>query len=321
MKKKKKKNILIVNIEYFFALCTIHILRLMPLSWAYGINNILCRIFYLVDFHHRKRAIQHLIHAGIAKSTIEARQIAVKNFINMGKIWVETIKFDQYVNPENVHEYISWAGDQEAIDILKEPTSVIIIGAHFGNWEVSGLGCSILVKPIVSVFRMFDNEKIGKYILDKRKKFKQEICSKKQALKPLLKAIRQKKAVGILADQHASTSEGVETVFFGHPARTHASPAFLHIKTKTPIVVGVSRRIDNKLHFEYLMKGPFKINEKLPEKDQIKDICQQFTTAIEEIVRDYPDQWVWCHRRWLDLNRKWRKKENKTDCLQQSIMI
>ena len=306
-RKNKTKSTLIVNIEYFFALITIYCMRLLPLSWAYAANNILCRIFYVVDSHHRKRAIQHLLHAEVAKDLSEAKKIALKSFINMGKIWVETIKFDQYVTPENIHEYISWSGDQKAIDVLKGPTAVIYVGAHFGNWEIAGLGSSILVKPIVSVFRMFDNEKIGKYILDKRKNFKQEICSKKQALKPLLRAIKQKKAVGILADQHASTSEGVETIFFGHPARTHASPGFLHVKTKTPIVVGVSKRLDNKLHFEYHMKGPFIADEKLPEKEQIKDICQQFTTAIEEIVNECPEQWVWCHRRWLDINRKWRK--------------
>jgi Kdo2-lipid IVA lauroyltransferase/acyltransferase len=310
-KKNKSKSKFIINIEYFFALITICTLRRLPLSCAYLINSILCRIFYAVDSHHRKRAIQHLLHAGVADNLAKAKKIAKKNFINLGKVWVETIKFDQYVTPENVHEYISWSGDQEAIDVLNGPTSVIYVGAHFGNWEISGLGSSVLVKPIVSVFRMFDNEKIGKYILDKRKNWNQEICSKKQALKPLLKAIRQKKAVGILADQHASTSEGVETIFFGHPARTHASPAFLHVKTKTPIVVGVSRRIDNKLHFEYLMKGPFTTDENLPEEEQIKDICQQYTTAIEEIVKEYPEQWVWCHRRWLNLNRKWNKSESK----------
>ena len=307
-KKNKKKNVILINIEYFFALISIHLIRLLPLSVAYRINSVLTWIAFTVDFHHRNRAVQHILHSGLKTNQTDARKLAYQSFNSMGKIWVETIKFDQFITPENIADHITWAGDQEGIETIMSDNAVIFVGAHFGNWEISGLGCSILVKPIVSVFRMFDNPKIGEFILNKRKMFKQEICSKKNAMKPLLKAVRAKKALGILADQHASTSEGVVTDFFGHPARTHTSPAFLHLKTKTPIVVGVSRRIDDKMNFEYIIKGPFTTDNSLPEEEQVKDITQQFTSALEEIIREYPEQWLWCHRRWLDINRNKKKK-------------
>ena len=105
------------------------------------------------------------------------------------------------------------------------------------NWEISGLACSILYKPILSVMRHFDNPKLGDYILSRRRQFRQTLQDKKSALKPLLKALKSHQAVGMLCDQHAGSLEGVETVFFGHPARTHASPALLHLKTGAPIIL------------------------------------------------------------------------------------
>ncbi|MCF7790983.1 MAG: lysophospholipid acyltransferase family protein [Victivallales bacterium] len=299
-----KKSKTIINIEYFFAVLFACFVRILPLSWAYALNRLLSFLLYLADSHHRKRSIQHLIHSGVAQTLPEARKITLKSFINMGKVCVETIKFDQYITPDNIDKHFSWTeGSREMLETKMKKSSVIFVGAHFGNWEMAGLSCSILLKPIVSVFRNFDNHKIGKYVLKKRRSFKQTIYPKERAFRPLIKAIRQEKAVGILADQHAGGSLGVKTTFFGHPAKTHISPALLHIKTNTPIVVGVSRRLDNKLHFENIIKGPFTTSSELSENEQIKDICQQFTTAIEEIIRHYPEQWVWCHRRWIDINR------------------
>ena len=305
---KRKKNKLIVNIEYFFALVTIFVLRLMPLPLAYGINNVLCKIFYTVDFYHRKRAIQHILHSGIRKNLKDAKKLALQSFIEMGKIWVEIIKFDQFVTPENVGEHVKLVGDQKALKTVHDPISVIWAAAHLGNWEISGLGSSILIKPIVSIARRFDNEKIGNYILNKRRAFKQEIAYKENAIRSLLKALKENKCVGILSDQHASTAEGVEIEFFGHPARAHTSPSILHIKTKHPLMVGIVIRKDNNFNFDLHIRGPITVDSNLPKDEQIKQLTQAYSTEIEKIIREYPEQWIWCHRRWLNLNRKWRKE-------------
>ena len=107
----------------------------------------------------------------------------------------------------------------------------------------------------------------------------------------------------MLADQHASTGDGVVTNFFGHPARSHSSPAKLHLKTKVPILVTVLRRTDNPLCFEFACHDPIIFEATGNNEQDIQAITQLYTTALEDLIRQAPEQWLWTHRRWLNLNR------------------
>ncbi|HJO96148.1 MAG TPA: lysophospholipid acyltransferase family protein [Victivallales bacterium] len=306
---KKKKSLFVQNVEYFFILIFIGIIRYLPLKIAFKFSVFFSNIAYILDGHHRKRTIQHLMHAGVAKDIVEAKKIAKKNFNHFGKIFVEIVKIDQYLTPENIHEHITWKymneGGEEA---LQNPKGVIFAGAHYGNWEVSGLGASALLRPMLSVMRPFDNKKLGDYIRSKRTMFNQDVCSKENAIKHLLKALRAGKAVGILSDQHASTAEGVETIFFGHPARTHFSAALLQMKTGASLVQGIARRLNDNFDYEFVISGPFKLDKTTGDKmKDLQILTQKFTTALEVQIKQQPEQWVWCHRRWLDINRKKKK--------------
>lgn len=300
----KHKNALLVNLEYYPTLALISVIRLMPLSVAYWLATMFGKLIYYVDFKHRKRTIQHLSHAGVAKDLRAARALAKANFIHLAKVGVELFKVDQLISPENFRSNVKLvlAGDSEKA--IMDPRGLIMVGAHYGNWEISGLGYSIMFRPILSVMRPFDNPKIGAYIQSKRARFRQTMVDKKEAIKPIIATLRKGKTVGLLCDQHANRHEGVETMFFGHPARTHTSAAMLHLKTGAPILLGFARRMNDNFHFEFKAIGPFEIKPTGDMSADIKTLTQMFTTALEKEIAEVPEQWLWSHRRWLDINRK-----------------
>jgi len=301
----KEKNIFLENLEYYLVLPLILIVRLLSLKAAFKIVTFGACIAFLIDRKHRSRAIQHILHSGIVNNRKDAKKLALASFIHFAKVGVEIIKIDQYITPENISEYIKLTYvTPEAEEALKKAKAIIYAGAHYGNWEISGLGSSVLVRPIVSVMRPFDNKKIGSYIMSKRRMFNQEVCDKNSAIKPLLKAIAESKAVGILSDQHAGSAVGVETEFFGHPARTHFSPAMLHLKTGASLFVGVARRLDDNFKYEISFTGPLKLKNSTGDREKdTRQLAQLYTTGIENEIRKDPAQWIWCHRRWLDINR------------------
>lgn len=305
----KSKSIIIENLEYCGVLLGVKILRILPPKYAYKLANFAGKLVFALDFLHSKRAMEHLIHAGVATDKTSARKLAQATFIHAAKVAVDVIKFDQFITPENFAEHVKFVyRSKETQEAFKNAKSFIFIGAHYGNWEISGLGCSVLVRPILSIMRPFNNRKIGEYFTSRRKLFKQEVCSKEAAAKPIMKAIRDGKAVGILADQHAGSAVGVETIFFGHPARTHTSPAILHLKTGAVLLFGVAKRVDDNFNYEFILQGPFKIDKPSGNLDNdIKTLTQMFTSAMEEEIRREPTQWLWSHRRWLDLNRYGKK--------------
>jgi KDO2-lipid IV(A) lauroyltransferase len=185
---------------------------------------------------------------------------------------------------------------------------MITLTAHIGNWEFCGIAyCLLARQPMLSVMRPFDNPRIGKMILEKRTRDGHRMSDRKGALKALLGALRKGESVGLLVDQHAGSAEGVETVFFGHPARTHASPAMLHLKTGVPIVVGVLRRTGlQEPPFELALADLIRYSPTGDKENDIRNVTQLYTSQIESMIRETPEQWLWAHRRWLNINRKRR---------------
>ena len=91
--------------------------------------------------------------------------------------------------------------------------------------------------------------------------------------------------------------------FFGHPAMTHSSPARLHLKTGVPIMVAVLRRCPEPMTFEFVCCNPIEYTPSDDPEADVQAVTQCYTTALEGLIREAPEQWVWAHRRWKDINR------------------
>ncbi|MFA6290418.1 MAG: lysophospholipid acyltransferase family protein [Victivallales bacterium] len=303
---KRKKNPISINIEYFFFLMAMSAARMLPLKFCYKFAELGGRLFFIFDFRHRNRVIQHLLHAGIVKDRKEAILLGRKNFIHFAKLIVDIFVCRQFMKPENISEILKIEGPEISKELFFSGKSkpVIIICAHFGNWEMAGQGYTISSGiPLMSVMRPFDNPKIGEYIVARRTGHTHEVCDKKGAIRPLLVALKKGYSVAILADQHASTLEGVVVNFFGHPARTHSSPALLHLKTGIPVLVLMPRRVNDNFNFEFIISEPITLTPTGNKEEDVKTLVQKYATEAEKIIARYPEQWMWAHRRWLDINR------------------
>ena len=296
-----------ITLEYLPALIFVSAVRALPLRLAYAFSSFFAHLSFYIDRRHRERTIQHLLHAGIVADRAAAVRLAKRNFHELSKVGVEVFKMHQLLTPATVREHIRLAGSQKAIELFftgARTSPAIVVTAHFGNWELGGIGYALLSdRSMLTVMRPFDNPKIGRLVYAQREGYKHRLCPKEGALKSLLGALRQGESVALIADQHALPEEGVVTSFFGHPASTHASPARLHLKTGVPILVAVSHRLDDRFHFEFVCADPIIVEPTDDKEGDVQRVAQLYTTALEALIRRWPEQWMWAHRRWLDLNR------------------
>ncbi|MFZ2657853.1 MAG: lysophospholipid acyltransferase family protein [Victivallales bacterium] len=302
------KSAFVENIEYYSFLGASGIIKRLPLRISCLLAEVCGSLYFHIDAKHRTRVVQHLLHAGIVKDVAEARILARRNFVHFIKMAVEIFKCPQMLKQENLPEILSIAGSEASRKMFfpenGESMQAIVVSAHFGNWEVAGPAIAIKSgRPLMSIMRPFDNPRIGEYIKGRRKIFSNDICDKKGAVRILLKALKTGSSVAILPDQHAGGNEGVESVFFGHPAMSHTLPALLHLKTGIPIVVLLTRRVDDSFKFEFILSDPITMMPSEDKKRDVKELVQKYTSEIEKIVARYPEQWMWAHRRWLDINR------------------
>ncbi len=303
-KKHREKPRLLIVLEYIPFWIMFRTVRLLSLKTAYFISSQVFLLVFLLDLRHRRRTISHLLHAGVASSREEAVGMARKVYINLSRTLAEVFKIDQIID----FRKIKIVGCEETIREINDGgtnRNFIIVTAHYGNWEVSGrIWAEMAGIPIVSVMRKFSNPLIGRLVVSLRESGVHHCVEKDGSIKVLLKALRNGHNVGVLADQHANSHDGVETVFFGQPCRTHGSPALLHLKTGVPILPAVARRNSGDFSFDLVM-GPLIRYQPTGDKDaDIKAVAQMFTSELEALIRPEPEQWLWAHRRWLNINRK-----------------
>ncbi|HOK03636.1 MAG TPA: lysophospholipid acyltransferase family protein [Victivallales bacterium] len=299
----RKRKYFLISLAEFIPLFFIELLfSLLPMNFAYKVSEIIAKLVFFFDFKHRKRTIQHLIHAGITADLAKARILAKKNFIHFANVFVDTIKFKKvYNSKEKIIEAVKLEGNPDSIKKFLSPTAenAIVITAHYGNWEVAGIiYCAITGRKILTVMRKLDNPLMETRVIARRIGYGVQLIPKENSLRKLLKSLKNKESICIIADQHTSKSEGVEVKFFGQPARAHKSPVILHNKTLTPIFVAVCERIGH-LKYKIKLKDPIIYDA----KRSIEDTVQLYTSQIEELIRENPEQWCWTHRRWLNINR------------------
>ncbi len=305
MSKKKEKSKFIIYLEYYPFCLLYGILYCLPLKVGYSISCFLFRLLLLLDKKHYNRSVQHLIHAGIAQDQAQAKKLTIASFMEFAKLLVEVVKVKQLYHSSK----IKLTGSKTAIDLAfsqeHDNQNIIITTAHYGNWEVAGTACAEITRiPLTSFMRNFDNPLIGKLILNHRASSIHNLVDKHEGIRPILKALNQKRTITVLIDQHASTNEGVVCEFFGHPACIHMTPALLHLKTGIPIVPEITRRLPGgTFDFEFIVTDPIIYKPTGNKEHDVKVVTQMCISALEKMIRKDPVQWMWSPRHWLDIDR------------------
>ena len=309
---KKHSSDWIARLEYILFRCFETLIKAIPLKVCYCISGCLAWIGYHLLGTHRQRAISHVLYSGFCKTEAEAKALVKKNFIHCAKVLIEVIKAPQIINKENFRKYIKLELlDNEAKRFFNEPNSekAIIITGHLGNWELAGPAYQYLSGlELVSIMRDLDNKYLGEYVYRHRG---HKTVSKQFGILPIFRALLRGSSIAIVADQHAAGSEGTQITFCGKPAKAHKTPGYLAIKTKCPILCGALFRLDDDFHFKLTVTSPIHYESSGDMETDVQRIAQLYSDKLEQLLRMYPEQWNWAHRRWLYCNR--RQHENTAE--------
>lgn len=184
--------------------------------------------------------------------------------------------------------------------------SALIVTAHLGNWELLSAAHHLAGFPLTVVVRPLDSRWLNALAERLRRKMGVEVIDKREAARPVLRALNQGRIVGILLDQNASRREGVFVPFFGRLASTSRSASVLAVRRGTPIVpIFITRETDGR--HRVTVRPPLWPPSTGAGDDAIGDLTARCTAEIEAAIREAPEQWLWVHNRW-----RTRPRENDT---------
>ncbi len=235
----------------------------------------------------RRIALRNLELAGIQ----DREDIAGGVFRSIVRLVRSFARFPR-ITRDNVHHWIQYEGLENFTAAQARGRGVLVATAHLGNWELSAFTHALMTGPMHMVVRPLDNPRVDALVERYRTLSGNRVIRKKEAAREILTALKSGEAVGILIDQNVMPSEGVFIDFFGRKACAGAAFVKFAHHSRAPVVPGFALWHDKErryvLHFY----------PEIPMTGDVQQDTQRVHSFLESVIREYPDQWLWIHRRW-----------------------
>jgi KDO2-lipid IV(A) lauroyltransferase len=236
------------------------------------------------------------------KSPEEIEKILDGVWDNLGRIGAEFAHLDHIWDydpdhPERKSRVEFTQRTKELFDQIRDDGKpALIFACHLGNWELPALAAVAHGLDAAILFRRPNSDAADRAIEKIRQvKMGTLIPAGRDAPLRLAQALQDGQHVAMLVDQYLTS--GVEVTFFGRKTRAN------------PMLARLRRQVDCPIHGTRIVRLPgnrfrAELSEEVkPAFDasgqiDVQGTMQAITNVVEGWVREYPEQWLWLHRRW-----------------------
>ena len=270
--------------------------RCVPLPIRKLFFKSLLILFYHAVAKHRLIALHNLRCAFPEKDMEELIRIAKGVYRNLAITAAEFFDLPS-ITKENLHEWVELEGLEHFEAGIAQGKGLLTIIAHFGNWELMPVTGPLFLKSSYIVYRPLDSPVLDNIVEHVRTINGNIMVPKGGSGKRIMTLLKENQCIGILSDQNVSAREGVFVDFFGRPACTGAGLAVLALRSGAPVLpMFMARQKSGK--YKFILKPLVEISRTGDYEADLLENTQRFTKVVEDIVREYPDQWFWIHQRW-----------------------
>ena len=284
-------------LEYTAVRVSLKLLETLPQGAARALASVVARLLYLLSPKLKKTAETNLRLAFPEWTDAQRQQVIRKMARNLGRMAAEFARMPKY-SPANIHDLVILDGHENFLEGHKRGKGVLYLTGHVGGWELSSFAHALYGYPLHYTARPLDNRKLDELVNRYRGLSGNRPIFKNESARVMLKVLKDAGTVGILADQNTMPSEGVFVDFFGTLACTTTGLARVALHTGAAVVPGYAYWDEVAGKYRLRFEPPVELIRTGDAERDIFENTQKFTKVLEEIIRKYPDQWVWVHGRW-----------------------
>lgn len=282
------------RLEYALVTALDALFHLMPLRRAVTFGEGFGLFMSHVIPKRNRLILSNLAHAFPEKTEAERERIAKAMWRNLGRTAGEFLLMPEILSRPREFPIV-WEGLEHMEKAVGEGRGVIVIAAHYSNWEILGVDIRRRFPNFKAIARPMRNPFVEAWVRSKRGSSGMDTILHREAVRASLKWVKSKNVIGILVDQNLYTG-GVFVDFFGRPAATTTLPAILHARTQAPVLITYSLREGDG--FRFVFESPVNPPAGVAEQNQVEAHTQEIAKRFEAIIRRKPENWFWIHNRW-----------------------
>lgn len=236
----------------------------------------------------------HLRAAFPERDDAWVRQTAQAAYEHLGRELMMTLRMS-HLDAAQVSAIVDHRiGRERFYEAYREGKGLVLVGGHFGNWELGAASVAAQGYPVDGIYQPQRNPLFNQEMVAARRRLGLELIPRNRATGLALEKLRQGHIVGFVADQNAGR-HGAFVPFFGRPASTHRGAALMAVRTGAPLFLGAAVREGDG----YLgISEEITVSREGPLEEVVLRLTAAYTAALEKLVRQWPEQYFWHHRRW-----------------------
>ncbi|MGQ9506091.1 MAG: lysophospholipid acyltransferase family protein [Thermogutta sp.] len=301
-------------IVYLIVRGLIWLIQAIPLSLGNRLAWVPAYVFTYVVRIRYSVADENLQYAFPELSASQRRDLILRMWHHLFLLVMEVAHTPLQLREENWRQMVTLKNIKPLVDHLLSDRPVILVTAHFGNFEFGGYILGLLGFPSGTVARNLDNPFLDRYVQRFRAQQGQYLIPKVGGADQIEEMISKGHTIALLADQDAGR-KGCFASFFGRPASTFKAIALLSLQYDAPIAVVYARRLDKPLQFEIGLVDILDPRE-VQAPDAVMYVTQWYTSCLESVIRTAPEQYWWIHRRWKTQPKVTKTGNSKSNCEQ-----
>lgn len=278
---------------YQLLVITAWIFNRLPRPWALALGRLLGVLVYLTLPYRKDVARENLTRAFPHLSIRQRRALLKRTYRHFGMMLVDFIRIPA-LSAKSLNAIVDF-DESHVREAREQGSGAVIMTGHLGNWELIVPALGVRGYPITGVI-VPQRGSGGPLVKTVRESTGSRYISRRTSSRTMLRLLKEGNFLGLAGDQDARKS-GTWVTFLGQPSSRPRGAAVFASNTGVPILAGwCILQSSGRYHLSFT---PISAKNLPRNRDQaIQNLTQRCMDALEEVIRQYPEQYLWFHRMW-----------------------
>lgn len=283
------------RIFFYLFYISVRLLAFLPLRVLFVLSDINFFFIYYVFGYRKKTVRENLRNSFPDKAEKELKKIELKFYRHFCDLFVE-IYYSLFVSNRRLKKMVSFKNIDLVNDFYEKGKSVIVTGGHYGNWELLNLLSLYVKHTVIGAYKPINNKYFENFINKSRERFGALPVPMHDVARMALKMSREGKPffLGLISDQTPVKGDiRYWTTFLNQDTPIFLGTEKIAVKANQPVLFCSMRKVKRgryEVELEVLTENP--------KETKQYEITEMHVKALELLIQEKPEYWLWSHRRW-----------------------